>query len=118
MISQYWIGQIPTQSLLIEIKDGNGELVDLTQYTGFGVDIINPDNEMVLTPDFAIDSSGFDQGRVVVDFPSGYSVFDRTGEYLLRLEFNNSDGIDYTTTHGMTVIDFTGDEIPRDGGLI
>jgi hypothetical protein len=108
MISQYWIGQIPTQPLLIEIKNQDGELIDLTQYTGVGMAMLDPDNEGVLTPEFDIDNAEFEDGRVTINFPSQYSVFDKTGEYLLRLEFSNANGVDYTSTHSITIVEFGG----------
>ena len=108
MISQYWIGQKPTQPLLIEIKNQDGELINLTQYTGYGMALLDPDNEGVLTPDFSIVNTAFSSGRVTINFPSQYSVFDKTGEYLLRLEFSKANGVDYTSTHSIQVLEFGG----------
>jgi hypothetical protein len=110
MISQYWIEQIPTQPLLIEVRNQAGDLIDLTQYTGYGIAILNPDNESVLTPDFSIDNASFVDGRVIIEFPTQYSIFNQTGEYLVRLEFSNSNGVDFTSTHGLNVSEFGGAE--------
>jgi len=118
MISQYWIGQIPTTPLTIDITDQNGNSIDLDQYTGFAVSILDPDNYDVMTPDFGIDTSDGDQGRIVVTFPSGASIFTKTGEYLLRLEFSNSSGIDFTSVYEMPVAEFGGEDIGENGVVI
>lgn len=118
MISQYWVGQKPTVPLTIDVEDQNGASIDLTQYTGFAVSILDPDNYDVMTPDFTLDTTYAEQGRLILTFPASRSIFEKTGDYLLRFEFSNSNGIDFTNVYTMPVAEFGGEDIGENGVVL
>lgn len=111
MISQYWIGQRPTKPMLISVTDLDGKAIDLSAYTGYTLKVLDPDNYEVSVSDFTINTSQFNLGRVQITFPAARSIFEKTGPYVLRLEFSNSLGLDFTNVYTMNVSEFGGDEV-------
>lgn len=116
MISQYWVAERPTDPLLIEVTDQDGNAIDLSGFT-INIEILDPDNYELSVSDFTVTTSLLNEGKLTIIFPSGRSIFEKTGEYLLRLKLSNSNGIDYSTSYGMKVSEFGGDEV-HDLGVV
>jgi hypothetical protein len=111
MISQYWIGQIPVDPLHVDIKDQAANPIDLSIYDRIVIQIQDPDNYTVPSDQFDVDLALLAQGRIVLKFPTNYSIFRKTGEYLLRLEFSNSGAIEFSTSYSMMVYEFGGKKV-------
>lgn len=107
MISKYWVGQIPATPLVIEIRNDDGELVDLSSYTTFTVQILDPYND-ILDLNGSLDTSNKDAGRFVWSWPTGGTIFEYPGEYILRLEIAKSGALDYTSQHVLYVSEYGG----------
>lgn len=108
MISQYWVGQIPAAPLVIEIKDDEGDAVNLSSYTSFTVELLNPFNDLLQTTGGTLDTSNKATGRFIWSWPTNDSLFDDEGEYLLRLRMAKSGALDFTTSHTINVTEFGG----------
>jgi hypothetical protein len=108
MISQYWLGQIPAAPLVIEIKDDEGEAVNLSTYTNFEIELLNPYDYLIDTVDGSLDTSNKGTGRFIWNWPTGESLFDTEGEYLFRLKMKKTNALDYTTSHTINVTGFGG----------
>jgi hypothetical protein len=111
MISQYWIGQRPIKPMLINVTDLDGKAIDLSNYSGYELKILDPDNYEIDASDFTIHTSEFNLGRVTITFPAIRSIFEKTGAYIMRLEFSNANGLDFTNTYTMNVTEFGGDDV-------
>lgn len=108
MISQYWVGQIPATPLVIEIKDDEGDAVNLSSYTSFTVELLNPFNDLLETAGGTLDTSNKATGRFIWSWPTTDSLFDDEGEYLLRLKMAKNGALDFTTSHTIVVTEFGG----------
>lgn len=107
-ISQYWTGQIPARPLAIDVRDSDGRPVSLASYTGFNVKVLGSDNEEVdLTGSF-LNVSQATNGRFTFRWPEDRSVFTKSGEYLLQMEFTSPVARDFTTEHHIKVRKFGG----------
>lgn len=103
-ISQYWVGQIPSRPIAIDVRDSNGLPMNLSAYTEFNVIMLGSDNEEVDLTGAILTTSGAVDGRFVFRFPKDRSLFTKPGEYLLQLEIVGIDGTrDYTTEHHIKV---------------
>lgn len=107
MISKYWVGQIPATPLVIEIRNDDGELVDLSSYTSFEVQILDPYND-ILDLAGTLDTSNKATGRLIWSWPTGGTIFEFEGEYILRLKMSKSGALDYTSQHTINVSEFGG----------
>lgn len=102
-ISQYWVGQIPARPIAIDVRDADGRPVNLSAYTDFQVHVLGSDNEDVDLTGSTLSTSGAAEGRFVFRWPTGRSVFTKSGEYLLQLELGGSGVKDFTTEHHIKV---------------
>lgn len=103
-ISQYWVGQIPSRPIAIDVRDSNGYAVNLSSYEDFNVKIVGSDNEDIDVTGSTLLTSGAADGRFVFRWPTDRSLFEKTGEYLLQLEIEGASGTrDFTTAHTIRV---------------
>lgn len=110
MISQYWVGQIPGTPLVIEVKDDDGDALNLSSYTNFQVEILNPFNDFLPLAGGSLDTSNKATGRFIWTWPTNDSLFDDEGEYLLRLKISKNGALDYTSTHTIYVSEIGGNQ--------
>jgi len=102
MISQYWLNQVPIQPLVIEVRNGDGTLINVLDYSDIKIKMLNPYNEEVPVDGFTIDTSSGSIGRVVLEWPSS-TVLQTTGEYVLQLELLDGSRSEFTNTHTIVV---------------
>lgn len=102
-ISQYWVGQIPSLPLAIDVRDNDGRAVDLSAYTEHEVILLGSDNEDVDLTGSYINTIRIDEGRLVFYWPEDRSVFTKSGMYLLQLELSGPGKRDFTTAHHIKV---------------
>lgn len=107
-ISQYWVGQIPALPLVIDVQDSKGNAINLLNYTTFTVNLLGSDNEEVDLDGSTLETAGADSGRFVFRWPTGRSVFENSGDYLLQLEMDGDGVKDFTTVHDIKVHKFGG----------
>jgi hypothetical protein len=108
MISQYWVGQIPAAPLVIEVKDDEGEAVNLSSYSNFEVQLLNHEEDLISTASGSLDTSNKSTGRFIWSWPTNASLFEYEGEYLFRLKITKTGALDYTTSHTIRVSEFGG----------
>ena len=103
-ISQYWVGQIPSRPMAIDVRDSIGRPMNLSTYPVFNVILLGSDNEEIDLTGSTLTTTGSELGRFVFRFPQDRSVFDKPGEYLLQMEIIGANGSrDYTTEHHIKV---------------
>lgn len=102
-ISQYWVGQIPSRPIAIDVRGSDGRAVNLASYTDYRVIVIGSDNEELDITGSTLNTAGAANGRFVFRWPEGRSVFNKAGEYLLQLELSGGGYKDYTTEHNIKV---------------
>lgn len=101
--NRYWVGQIPSRPIAIEVRDSEGNPTNLSGYTDFKVRLLGSDNEEIDLTGSSLATAGAPLGRFVFRWPTDRSVFDKSGEYLLQLEFVSPTARDFTTEHHIFV---------------
>jgi len=96
-IAQYWVGQIPGESIAIDVRGTDGRPINLAGYTGFGVKVLGSDNEEIDLTGYNLSTAQIASGRFVFRWPNGRSVFDKPGAYVLQLELDGDGVKDFTT---------------------
>lgn len=103
-VSHYYVGQIPSRPIAIDVRDSNGLALNLSTYTSFKINVIGPNNQDIDTTGYTLATSGSSIGRFVFRWPTDRSVLKEPGEYLLQLEISGAGGTkDYTTPHTIKV---------------
>lgn len=103
MISQYWINQIPARPLSIQVKDQDGNDMNLSGYTTFTVKMLGSYNEELDLTGSELNTANKDIGQFTFKWPTTRSLFDYAGDYVLQLELTGTGRKDYTTTHTIRV---------------
>ena len=103
MISQYWIDQIPARPLSIQVKDQNGEEINLSLYTTIEAVMVGSRNEEIALTGAVLDTSNKASGNIVFRWPTNRSLFDYPGDYVLQLKMSGTGRLDFTTTHTIRV---------------
>lgn len=103
-ISQYWVGQIPTQAISINLLDGDGNPKDCNAYTFFDVRLIGSDNEFIDLRGGQITPVNLDEGTFIFSWPPRV-IFDKEGDYLLQMLLYSGSGLDMTSLHTIRVRD-------------
>ncbi len=103
MISQYWINQIPARPLSIQVKDQDGNDMNLSGYTTFTVKMLGSYNEELDLTGSQLNTTNKDIGQFTFTWPTTRSLFDYAGDYVLQLELTGTGRKDYTTTHTIRV---------------
>lgn len=108
-ISEFWVGEIPSKPLPIEIVDSENNPMALNVFSGFKVKLLGSDNEEVDVTGVALNMTGTLSGVLTLRWPTDRSLFTKPGEYLLRLELNGSNGTkEFTDAHTIRVREFGG----------
>lgn len=101
-VSQYWVGQIPARPIAITVYGSDGRATPL-DYTEYKVRLIGSDNEEIDLDGSTLNVGQASTGRFTFKFPTDRSLFNKTGEYLLQLEFVSGTARDFTTEHHIKV---------------
>lgn len=102
-ISTYWVGQIPARPIAIDVRDSEGRPANLSSYTGFKVIVLGSDNEEIDVTGSTLNTAQAVTGRLVFRWPTGRSVFEKSGRYLLQLQLEGDGVKDFTTEHDIKV---------------
>jgi hypothetical protein len=103
MISQYWVGQIPSKPLSIRVKDGEGIDSDLSTYTNVKVKMLGTHNEELDLTGSVVNTNNSLTGRIIFIWPTDKSLFEYPGDYILQLELSGTNKKDFTSTHTIRV---------------
>lgn len=103
MISQYWKDQIPARPLSIQVKDQDGNDLDLSGYTNIEVIMLGSYNEELDLTGSTINTTNKDVGKIVFVWPTSRSLFEYPGDYVLQLKLSGTGKKDFTSTHTMRV---------------
>lgn len=104
MIATYWVGQIPAEPLVFEVKDKNGTPKDVTGYT-IRLKMLGGRGEQIDTSDGSIVVQSAPQGRLAFHWPA-QSLFRTHGYYELQLELSGTGVKDFTNTQSLLVREF------------
>lgn len=102
-ISQYWVGQIPAYPMSITVRGPDGGPMDMSIWDEFTVRLIGSDNEEIDTTDVELQTAGVSEGRFVLVWPRDYSLFEKSGDYLMQLEMRGTGTRDFTNAHNIRV---------------
>lgn len=103
MISQYWVGQIPNRPLSILVKDSDGNNMDLSIYTTITLKMLGSYNEELDVSSGVLDKNGAATGKIIYKWPTGKSLFDYPGDYIVQLELSGTGKKDFTSSHTIRV---------------
>ena len=103
MISQYWKDQIPARPLSIQVKDQDGNDMDLSGYTSYAVKMLGSYNEEIDLTGSELNTLNADIGKFTFRWPTTRTLFESHGDYVLQLELTGAGKKDYTTTHTIRV---------------
>lgn len=103
MISQYWKNQIPARPLIIQVKNEQGQDLDLSGYDDISVVMLGTDNEPISLTGSSVNTANKNIGKIGFSFPTSKSLFTKSGDYILQLQLKGSDRLDFTTTHVLRV---------------
>ena len=103
MIGQYWRHQIPARPLSIQVKDSDGNDMDLSGYTTFTIKMLGSYNEELDLTGSTLNTTNKDIGKFTWFWPTDRSLFEYPGDYILQLECVGTGRKDYTTTHTLRV---------------
>lgn len=106
MISQYWVDQIPARPLAISVKDTYGANQDLSAYTSFSLELLDEYNNSIDLAGSQLDAVNKPDGRLIFYWPTTRTVFERAGDYVLRLKMSSNTAKDFTTVHNIKVREF------------
>ena len=94
----YWEGQIPGDTLSIQVRDDRNTSVDLSSYTSFRLRMLDSDNSEVDLTGSDLDTSNAYNGRLIFAFPTDRSLFTKYGDYVAQLEMSGAGKKDFTST--------------------
>lgn len=103
MISQYWIDQIPSRPLAIQVKNSAGEDMDLSGYTTITARMVGSRNEVIDLTGYSLNTLNKDIGKIIFIWPTAKSLFTEAGDYVLQLKLEASGKLDFTSTHTIRV---------------
>ena len=103
MISQYWVGQIPTKPLSMTVKDSDGADMDLSGYTDIKLKMLGSYNEELDLANGTLNTNNAARGKISFTWPTTKSLFDYPGDYVIQLELNGTGKKDFTTAHTIRV---------------
>lgn len=107
MITEYEVGQIPSDALTIVVRDDSDNAVNLTQWDNVDVEMLGSDNERIDLTGVTLFDESARNGIIAVKWPKSHSLFNKRGEYVLRLVLSNVDGTrDYTRSCVLRVREF------------
>jgi hypothetical protein len=101
------VGQIPSISLGIQIKDDNDNPVSLIGYPEVELEMLGSDNEKVDLTGVELQVVPTAIGQVALVWPKDRSLFTKKGKYVLRVALKSADGsVDYTRAAEIRVREF------------
>ena len=103
MISQYWIDQIPSRPLAIQVKNSAGDDMDLSGYSTITARMVGSRNEELNLTGYSLNTLNKDLGKIVFIWPTDRSLFTEAGDYVLQLKLEGTGRLDFTTTHTLRV---------------
>ena len=103
MISQYWKDQIPARPLSIQVKDQDGNDMNLSGYTTYTVKMLGSSNEELDLTGSVLNTGNADIGKFTFRWPTIRSLFEYPGDYVIQLELTGTGKKDYTSTHTIRV---------------
>jgi hypothetical protein len=103
MISQYWKDQIPARPLSIQVKDQDGNDMNLSGYTSYAVKMLGSRNEEISLTGSTLNTGNADIGKFIFRWPTDRTLFDYSGDYVIQLELTGTGKKDYTSTHTIRV---------------
>jgi hypothetical protein len=103
MISQYWIDQIPARPLSIQVKDQDGNDLNLSAYTTIEAVLLGSRNEEIALTGATLNTSAKELGTIIFEWPTDRSLFDYHGDYVFQLKLSGTGKLDFTTTHTLRV---------------
>lgn len=103
MISQYWKEQIPARPLVIQVKNEQGQDLDLSAYTDISIILLGSDNEPINISGSVLNTTNKNLGKINFSFPTDRSLFKKAGDYVLQLQLKASDRLDFTSIHTLKV---------------
>ena len=103
MISQYWIDQIPSRPLAIQVKNSAGDDMDLSGYSTITARMVGSRNEELNLAGYSLNTLNKDLGKIVFIWPTTKSLFTEAGDYVLQLKLEGTGRLDFTTTHTLRV---------------
>lgn len=103
MISQYWVGQIPSKPFSIIVKRDDGSNADLGEYTNITAKLIGSNNEEIDLTGSQIVTNNRSQGQIGFVWPTDRSLFEVPGDYVFQLSLGATGKLDFTTTHTIRV---------------
>lgn len=107
MITEYEVGQIPSRPLGVLVRDDRDNPANLLAYTTYEIEMLGSDNEKVDLSGVELFTEGARNGILAIVWPKDRSLFNKRGEYLLRLVLRDDAGSrDYTRTHTIRVREF------------
>lgn len=90
----FWVGQVPRQSLVMDVVNQRGEEIDLSRYNDISLIMIGADNRRKqLNGTLTVNQS---KNRVLYNWEST-SLFDKPGDYIVQLELEGDDFKDYSS---------------------
>ena len=108
-ISEFWVGEIPSKPLEIEVLDSDNNEVALNAYSTIRARMLGSDNEEIRVDDIVFNRIGTTGGILTLRWPRNRSLFNKSGEYLLQLELNGANGTkEFTDAHTIRVREFGG----------
>ena len=108
-ISEFWVGEIPSKPLEIEIVDSENTPMPLIGLSGVKARLLGSDNEEVDVEDVVVNLTEPLNGVLVLRWPTDRSLFNKPGEYLLQIELDGSTGTkEFTDAHTIRVRKFGG----------
>jgi len=103
----YEVGQIPSRSLGVVLKDDDDNAVNTVGYNSATIEILGTDNESVDTTGVLVSPVQTSLGSYLIQWPKDRSLFQKRGKYLLRLRLAKADGsVDYTRPYEIRVREF------------
>lgn len=109
MITEYEVGQIPAEPLGVEVRDDAGNLRNLTVYSTITLEVLGSNNEKVDLTGVELFTEAARNGQIAVYWPKNRSIFNKQGDYLLRLALRDAEGsLDYTRPGTIRVRRFGG----------
>jgi hypothetical protein len=103
MISQYWVGQIPSRPLSILVKRDDGSTADLGEYTDITAKLIGSNNEVIDLTGSQLTTNNRTLGQIGFIWPTDRSLFENSGDYVFQLSLAGTGKLDFTTTHTIRV---------------
>lgn len=108
-ISEFWVGEIPSKPLPIQIVDSDNNPMVLNVFSGFKVRLLGSDNEEIDVTDIVLNMTGTLDGVLTMRWPTNRSLFNKPGEYLLQLQLEGPNGTkEFTDAHTIRVREFGG----------